>query len=519
MMTDYGTLIDITEDTLLVIVENLLLDKQSLLALQRTCIFFAKFFNTYSIWRKHDSAIEGAWMSKRHVESQDVVIASTNSEKESQLNNSEHMEVLFMDVCDKYIVLVRYNQLNIVCSCPDIDCQCDLEQQETFEQKNTVPKRLEIWDHEFKIIKVISSKTFGLNSSKTLGGAEQFKFWSSMKREYPLYSYNKQRKIFAWIGSQIQDIQIYFHFIEENSSQSITIGNNQECFRAYAVAMFNDKFAIAFEKKYGAEKFELLVRWYQYESLDQFTEILVFSATTSIGKYSFNNCSPLDMNDSFTVIINETLPGVPESKVSFKISSVTNQNTMLTKNTQFYIPHSRIFMKMNENNNLVALIDSSVDFGELSVVRLFNAQDLEEVLILNLRNYNIGKTALTESSNRVFWFQNILVVVSDEDILEEEDFVSGRRLTFFTLDSCNGQLVSKSREVNFWNAFVNKQTSTEPKLALLGREKEKGLFMEAVAVGNMGVVVAARLHCDYNEDVEDMDEASFLFYMNMLGSS
>ena len=43
--------------------------------------------------------------------------------------------------------------------------------------------------------------------------------------------------------------------------------------------------------------------------------------------------------------------------------------------------------------------------------------------------------------------------------------------------------------------------------------------MEAVAVGNMGVVVAARLHCDYNEDVEDMDEASFLFYMNMLGSS
>ena len=27
------------------------------------------------------------------------------------------MEVMFMDVCDKYIVLVRYNQLDIVCSC------------------------------------------------------------------------------------------------------------------------------------------------------------------------------------------------------------------------------------------------------------------------------------------------------------------------------------------------------------------------------------------------------------------
>ena len=46
-----------------------------------------------------------------------------------------------------------------------------------------------------------------------------------------------------------------------------------------------------------------------------------------------------------------------------------------------------------------------------------------------------------------------------------------------------------------------------------------GLFMEAVAVGEMGIVVAARLNCDYNEDLEDPDETSYLFYMDMLPTS
>ena len=124
-----------------------------------------------------------------------------------------------MDVCDKYIVLVRYNQLDIVCSCLSMECQCRVDEKDSFEQMNAVPKRLEIWDKNFRILRVISSKNFGLNSSKTLGGAEQFTFWSSIKREYPLFSYNKQKKIFAWVGSQFQDIQVDFLFIEENSSK------------------------------------------------------------------------------------------------------------------------------------------------------------------------------------------------------------------------------------------------------------------------------------------------------------
>ena len=40
--------------------------------------------------------------------------------------------------------------------------------------------------------------------------------------------------------------------------------------------------------------------------------------------------------------------------------------------------------------------------------------------------------------------------------------------------------------------------------------------MEAVAAGEMGIAVAARLNCDYNEDIEDNDEMSYLFYMSML---
>ena len=469
------SLLDLTEDTLLLILDNLFLDKQSLLAVQNSCTFFINFFETYSIWRRHEQAVENAWMSPKHVKSKDVVIAANTSEKETQLNNSEHMEVLFMDVCNKYIVLVRYNQLNIVCACLSMECLCKVDEQESFEQMNAVPKRLEIWDHSFRIVRVISSQNFGLNSSKTLGGTEQFTFWSSMKREYPLFSYNKQQKIFAWVGSQIQDIQIDLHFIDENSSKCMKIGNKKECFRAYAVSMFREKFAIAFEKKFTPLRFELLIRWYEYDNLEHFTEMLIFESETNIGKYSFNNCSPLDINEAFTVIVNETqLWG--ENEAIFKMSSVMNQKTKITRNIQFYMNCSRIFMKMNEKNHLIALLDSSLDFGVHSVVRMFKAQDLEEVLTINLRNYNIEKTALTESSNRVFWFKNILAVVSDEDIEDEDDFVSGRRLTFFTINDGDGQLGSKIREVDFWNAFVHKQTSTDPKLPLLGCNKEKGIF-------------------------------------------
>ena len=42
------------------------------------------------------------------------------------------------------------------------------------------------------------------------------------------------------------------------------------------------------------------------------------------------------------------------------------------------------------------------------------------------------------------------------------------------------------------------------------------MFLEATAVGELGVVVAARLHSHYNEDLEEPDEMSFLFYMSML---
>jgi hypothetical protein len=99
-------------------------NKPALKALQSTCSVFKALFINYSIWKKHEKAVENAWMGQKPVQSKEVVIASNISEKESELNNSEHKEVLFMDVCDKYILLVRYNQLDIVCSCLSMECQC-----------------------------------------------------------------------------------------------------------------------------------------------------------------------------------------------------------------------------------------------------------------------------------------------------------------------------------------------------------------------------------------------------------
>ena len=133
-------------------------------------------------------------------------------------------------------------------------------------------------------------------------------------------------------------------------------------------------------------------------------------------------------------------------------------------------------MKMNVNTNILALLDSSVLFGEHSIVRLFTAQYLKEVLTLKLRNHNIALTALTELSNtnRVFWFKNILAVVSDDDIENENHFVSGGRLPFFTINHDKGQILSRNREVDFRNGFVSKQASTDPKLSLLGWGKDKG---------------------------------------------
>ena len=465
-------MLDLTEDTTLLIIDHLLVNKPALFALENTCWFFKTLFTTYNIWQKHEIALENAWMVKKPVGPNEVVIASTATEKEAELNNSELMEVLFMDVCDKYIVLVRYNQLDIACSCPSMECQCKEEDFDSSQLNlNAMPKRLEVWDKNFRIVRVISSKNFGLNTSQTLGGTEQFKFWSSMKREYPLFSYNKQRKIFAWVGTMIKDIQVDFHLVEENKSSCLKIGNSQECSRAYAVCMLGDTFAIAFEQKFSNSQFQLLIRWYEYDSLEMFVQMQICESESSFGKYSFNNCSPMDISEDLTVIVTEN----PDTEGEFRMSSMNSQELVGIKNIQLNRNISnRIFMKMNEKTSLVALLNSSEEFGEHSVVKIFRGEDLEEIMSLDLRNHRIDKTALTESSNRVFWYKDILVVVSDEDIDDEPDFMSGRRLTFFQVHNQPKIVLHKQKEVEFWPGFVSKQTSSDPKLPLLAPGKEKG---------------------------------------------
>ena len=88
------SLLDLPEDTLLLIVDHILINKPALLALQSSCWFFKIFFTTYNIWQKHEIALEKAWMIQLPVDPAEVVIASTVTEKEAELNNSEHMEVL-----------------------------------------------------------------------------------------------------------------------------------------------------------------------------------------------------------------------------------------------------------------------------------------------------------------------------------------------------------------------------------------------------------------------------------------
>jgi len=514
IMTEEASLLDLTEDTLLVIIDFLLLDRKSLVTLENSCQQFRTLFRRYNVWTKSDLAERKSWMKQTSVKSSEVIIASNCTEKESQLNSNEYMEVLFMDICDQFIVLVRYNQLDIVCTCPTMNCGCLVDKSVDSFEMNSVPKRLEIWDSSFRIVRVVSSRNFGLNSSKSMT-ADQFTFWSSMKREYPLFCYNKQRKIFAWVGSQVQDIQADLYYIESNSSKSIKItGNTNECYRAYGVAMYQHKFAIAYEKKHTPIKFELLIRWYDLDSYSH-CERLVSQSETSIGKYSFNNCSPLDLNEAFTVIMNEIHTWTDNDGV-FKLTSVSNRQTTLSRNIKFYCNHSRIFMKMNEQSNLIALLDSSPELGAHSVVRLFPAKNLEEISCINLRKHEIEKSALTESSNRIFWFKNILVIISDDDVEDENDFVYARKMSMFNIDDCDGVSIKQRKELDFWPAFVEKQTSTDPKLPLLVPESGNGLFIEAVAVGDMGIVVAARYNADCEDYFEDPDEMSYLFYLSMI---
>ena len=86
--------------------------------------------------------------------------------------------------------------------------------------------------------------------------------------------------------------------------------------------MQGDKLAIAFEKKFTPIRFELLIRWYQYDALDQFYEMQIFVSETIIGKYSFINCSPLDINKAFTVIVNEVQVWGVDDETVFKMFSV-----------------------------------------------------------------------------------------------------------------------------------------------------------------------------------------------------
>ena len=90
-MTEEASLLDLTEDTLLVIIDFLLLDKKALVTLENSCQQFRTLFKRYNVWTKSDIAERKSWMKQTSVKSSEVIIASNSTEKESQLNSNEYM--------------------------------------------------------------------------------------------------------------------------------------------------------------------------------------------------------------------------------------------------------------------------------------------------------------------------------------------------------------------------------------------------------------------------------------------
>ena len=76
-----------------------------------------------------ERAVEKAWMEPNPVEPSSVRVASNLSEKEEVMMRGEEAHsggVIFLAACDKFIVMVRYNEQDgIVCTCPNLDCSCE----------------------------------------------------------------------------------------------------------------------------------------------------------------------------------------------------------------------------------------------------------------------------------------------------------------------------------------------------------------------------------------------------------
>ena len=111
------SLIDLTDDALLLVIQKMILDNVGLESLRRCCKFFRAFFSTYhtELRAMRERAVEKAWMDPDPREASNVQVARGNlSEKEETMMRGEEAHsggVIFLSACARFILI---NTISII---------------------------------------------------------------------------------------------------------------------------------------------------------------------------------------------------------------------------------------------------------------------------------------------------------------------------------------------------------------------------------------------------------------------
>ena len=111
------SLIDLTDDALLLVIQKMILDNVGLESLRRCCKFFRAFFSTYhtELRAMRERAVEKAWMDPDPREASNVQVARGNlSEKEETMMRGEEANsggVIFLSACARFILI---NTISII---------------------------------------------------------------------------------------------------------------------------------------------------------------------------------------------------------------------------------------------------------------------------------------------------------------------------------------------------------------------------------------------------------------------
>ena len=525
-MSPTTSLTDLTDDALLLIVQKLILDTVGLESLQRCCKYFRTFFSVYhtELRAMRERAVENAWMEPNPVEASSIRVACNLSEKEEVMMRGEEAHsggVIFLAACDKFIVMVRYNEQDgIVCACPDLDCSCETKrksQEEVAIAKSLqlfARKRLEVWTHQMQLVLVVSSEQFGRSfcsrGQGPTGNWPRYQFWSGARVRSPMFAYDPKTSIFVWVESQAREIEINFLDVEKKTSESVKIQSDEsnsysECLPR-AVSMHNGLLSISYERD-GQNL--LYLRWYKYSkqtSSDSTSCVQNLESEVQISELEPNLLQYsnfiLDQNTRFTVAAYSTwVRGVPRA-IATHITTVRTEDVMLAEIHNELMTSKRLTpvqayingVKISERGDLVAVMDSNTS-GE-PLVHLLHAGNLDEVATVHLPEATIPPTTEPYRGG-VLWCQKILLVVTDELIQNLEEH-AGRSITRFALRMGGGNKEVErdvswtKKQLDFWQAVHTAQTSRDPQSMGSWRQEKESLHLEAIAVVEKGLVVAVR---------------------------